>query len=228
MNLAIITYDANHLKTAQVSLNLAARAEGQLTFFALPFMERKPREVIFNHRPDQRSGPPTRALARYLDAPFYPVGSAAEIPPDFDHYLITGAPLLPEEFVLRTPGRVINAHPGIIPICRGLDAFKWSIIDGVPLGNTLHIIDAETDAGEVLAVRATPVFDSDDLATLAARHYEQEIDMLSNFASHVGVARPRVDANEARPARMRMPREVEQQLEHAFGAFKVRYAEPCP
>ena len=40
---------------------------------------------------------------------------------------------------------IVNAHPGIIPLTRGLDSLKWAIYQNVPIGNTLHLIDNEVD-----------------------------------------------------------------------------------
>ena len=55
----------------------------------------------------------------------------------------------------------------------------------LPLGVTLHYIDEQVDAGEVVAVVPTPVFSSDTLATLARRHYENEIRVLAQFENHL-------------------------------------------
>jgi phosphoribosylglycinamide formyltransferase-1 len=221
VRLGLITYDAPHLKTAQVALNLAERGGVDLHFFALPFHQRKARQVLFSHRPDQATGPESRAVAAFLGASFTAVTSADDIREQgFDYFLIVGAPLLPAGFVERTLGRVVNAHPGIIPFARGLDAFKWSIVEGIPLGNSLHFIDAEADAGEVIAIRPTPLFATDTLQSVAARHYQLEIDMLSYFDRYLSDDRPPIDMSLARPARMRMPRDVEERLEQAFVGYR--------
>jgi phosphoribosylglycinamide formyltransferase 1 len=220
VNVAIITYDAPHLKTEQVILNLAARVSFGLNFFALPFRPRPARTPLFQHRPDQATGMPSAAVARFVGASFMSITAADEIPVDgFEYYVITGAGLLPPGFVRATRGRVINAHPGVIPLARGLDSFKWSIVDQLPLGNTLHFIDEEADAGEVLAIRPTALFETDSLETLARRHYEQEIDLLSHFDLYLGEAKPATSLGESRPARKRMSREQEERLLAAF----VRY-----
>ena len=221
MRIAIITYDAPHLKTEQVALSLASRAGLDLHFFALPFVARPARQPLFRHRPDQSAAPTTSAVAAFIGCGFTPVESPGAIPVrGFDYYIIAGAGLLPAGFVARTRGKVVNAHPGIIPVSRGLDSFKWSIVDGLPLGNTLHFIDEEADAGDVLTVRPTPVFLSDTLETLARRHYEQEIDMLSSFDRHLGSARPAASLGEPRPAHKRMPSEQEARLFDAFERYR--------
>ena len=57
MRIGIITYDYKHLKTEQVVNNLIFN-EGisEIKIFALPFLNRKKREVLFEHRPNQALG----------------------------------------------------------------------------------------------------------------------------------------------------------------------------
>jgi phosphoribosylglycinamide formyltransferase 1 len=121
--------------------------------------------------------------------------------------------------------KIINVHPGIIPSARGLDAFKWSIVDGVPLGVTMHFIDAEVDAGKIIAVVRTPVFKTDSLEVLARRHYELELDVESEFLAFLdekdrGIL-PQYPAN---PPRMRMPAAIEKEMFAKFEEYKQRFA----
>lgn len=37
--------------------------------------------------------------------------------------------------------RIINAHPGYIPVVRGLDSLKWAIVEGLPIGVTTHLLE---------------------------------------------------------------------------------------
>ena len=97
-----------------------------------------------------------------------------------DLFVIGGAGIIDIAFAKGKP--IVNAHPGIIPLTRGLDSFKWAIYNNDPVGNTLHLIDNEVDKGEILQIQYTPVFSSDSLQTLARRHYEYEIDMLANVS----------------------------------------------
>lgn len=228
MRIGLITYDSRHLKTEQVALGLAQRGQRDLRFYALPFSPRAPRTILFAHRPDMTEGAHSREIAASVGAPFSVCDSPADIPPaDCDIFLILGAGLLPPEFVKATRGRVVNAHPGLIPAVRGLDAFKWAIVDGVQVGNTLHFIDEEADAGELIAMAETPVFKSDTLESFARRHYELEIMLMLDFAERLAAgpaARPRLDPNMMRPARKRMPHAQELQLRERFELYKERFA----
>lgn len=225
MKLALITYNTRHLKTEQVALGLTALGMAGLSFFALPFKPRPARAVQFAHRPVMAEGAHPAAVAAAVEAPFTAVSGPDAIPiAGFDYYIITGAGLLPASFVEATAGKVINSHAGMIPLVRGLDAFKWAIIDQMPIGNTLHFIDAEADAGKVFAQAPTPLFETDTLDSFARRHYECEIDMMIGFNHYLSQECSATDMARARPARKRMPSEVETGLTHAFDVYKTRFA----
>lgn len=227
MKLAIITYDTRHLKTEQVALGLNQLGGHDMSFFALPFVERPARTIIFAHRPDMSAGAHSADVAAAVQGSYVRVGGIEEVPIEgFDYFIIAGAGLLPTAWVERTLGKVINSHPGIIPLVRGLDAFKWAILDGMPIGNTLHFIDAEADAGEVFAQSRTPVFANDSLEDFARRHYELEIQMMVDFEAFLA-RRNEADAQEiyeTRPARMRMKAEQQEQLREAFDAYRAKFA----
>lgn len=228
MRLGLITYDTRHLKTEQVALGLRQRGYRDLVFFSLPFVERPAREVVFAHRPDMMNGAHTREVADAVGAKVVQCESAAAIPASgADVFLILGAGLLPAEFVSQTQGRVVNAHPGLIPLVRGLDAFKWAIFDGMPVGNSLHFIDEEADAGVVIGTEPTPLFSGDTLEIFARRHYELEILMMIDFEAYLRKqSESRVsDAAEVRPARMRMPADKQRLLHEKFESYKARVSQ---
>lgn len=227
MRLGIITYDTRHLKTEQVALGLNMVGGVELHFFALPFVARAAREILFAHRPDMMTGAPAAEVAKAVGAPFTTIGGVGDIDPAAcDLFLIGGAGLLPADWVAATRGRVINSHPGIIPLVRGLDAFKWAILDMQPIGNSLHFIDEEADAGEVFAQQPTPIFADDTLERFAMRHYDLEIAMMINFQILLDRhARDPVvvDMSQARPARMRMKAEQQATLAEAFERYKTHF-----
>ncbi len=54
--------------------------------------------------------------------------------------------------LLATPGlMVLNAHGGLLPKYRGMNASVWSRLAGDPLGATVHIVDEGVDTGPILA-----------------------------------------------------------------------------
>jgi phosphoribosylglycinamide formyltransferase-1 len=151
--------------------------------FALPFTPRKQRVVLFPHRPDQTDAVVSEILAKKHDIPYIKCEKDTDIDNSCDIYLILGAGLLSKKFI--EGKHIVNCHPGIIPAVRGLDSFKWAIYEMKPLGITLHYIDAETDAGEIISVIPTNIYKTDSISTLARRHYENEIYCLSNFVWYI-------------------------------------------
>ena len=111
-------------------------------------------------------------------------------------------------------------YPGIIPLTRGLDSFKWAIYNNDPVGNTLHLIDNEVDKGEILQIEYTPVFSSDSLETLARRHYELEIDMLANVLEVID--NRVIPSDIEKPATMRMKADIEAEMVRKFYHWKER------
>ena len=216
-NIAVITYNVNHLKTQQIILNLVNYKNFNLTIFALPFKPFKKRDVFFAHRPSQLSGALPKDLAEYYGLKFIEVSQDTDIPSGFDSYLVTGAGILSKEFVFNK--KIINGHPGIIPAVRGLDAFKWSILNNEPLGNTLHYIDAEVDSGEIITIIPTPIFSDDTIEKVACRHYDIEISMLSNFDIHIKNPQNSYRKIEEKIPKMRMKKEQEKEMVAHFDSY---------
>ncbi len=83
--------------------------------------------------------------------------------------------ILTARFLDAFPQRVINIHPSLLPAFPGVDAQKQAFEKGARItGCTVHLVDAGTDTGPILAQAAVPVLDDDTRDTLAARILEQE------------------------------------------------------
>jgi phosphoribosylaminoimidazolecarboxamide formyltransferase/IMP cyclohydrolase len=67
-------------------------------------------------------------------------------------------------------GRVLNTHPSLLPAFPGAHAVRDAISHGVRVtGATVHLVDADLDAGPIVAQEAVPVLPGDDEATLHER-----------------------------------------------------------
>jgi len=78
--------------------------------------------------------------------------------------------ILGPQFLSRFPGRVVNTHPALLPSFPGAHAVRDALAYGVRVtGTTVHLVDAGTDTGPVLAQRAVEVSDDDDEETLHER-----------------------------------------------------------
>ena len=223
-HIGIITYNYKHLKTEQVLSNLFSTGvnEDQYTLFALKFIYRSPRKELFSHRPNQFTGIETSEMAKLYDIPFVECDSDNDILSDCDLYIITGAGIISESCLQGK--KIINCHAGIIPLTRGLDSFKWAIIDGKPVGNTLHYIDKNVDEGNIIAVRQTPLYEDDTLSSFAERHYDEEIKMLSNYKYYLHHPHNDFTSVKRNKPYRRMPITIEQELKERFKKYKHQYA----
>ena len=217
INIGVITYDSNHLKTEEVILNFVNNEDIQkIKLFSLPFIQRDKRQSLFNHRPDMSLGAHTRELALLPRVEFNLWDGMDNLSSMCDFFVITGAGIIDPSFASGKP--IINLHPGIIPLARGLDAFKWSILNNYPLGNSLHLIDEEVDKGKILTIKKTPVFPNDTIEQLAKRHYLLEINLLSNCLNFME-SNFISDYNETPPKR-RMKNSDEEEMIKNFDKWK--------
>jgi phosphoribosylglycinamide formyltransferase-1 len=73
------------------------------------------------------------------------------------------------------PNRILNIHPSLLPSFPGLDAQRQALEHGVRIsGATVHLVDAELDAGPIVAQAAVPVLDDDTVESLSARILVEE------------------------------------------------------
>jgi len=217
--IGLITYQHNHLKTAQVLEGLLQKhPNSAISLFALPFVPRPKRPVLLEHRPEQEAGLHPADLARQYKLSYTPLQNDADLPGGCDIYIITGAGILSPACV--EGKKILNGHSGIIPLSRGLDSFKWAVYHRQPVGNTLHFIDCEVDKGDIVSVIPTPVYPSDTLETFAARHYALEIDMLIHFEEHLSHPQNPFAGCPAGSATRRMPMETEEALWEKFEEYK--------
>lgn len=78
-------------------------------------------------------------------------------------------------FIRAFPDAIINIHPSLLPEFRGLDAQRQALEAGVKTsGCTVHHVNEELDAGEIILQREVPVLDGDTVESLSNRILEQE------------------------------------------------------
>ncbi len=78
--------------------------------------------------------------------------------------------ILGAQFLSRFMGRILNTHPALLPAFPGAHAVPEALAYGVKVtGCSVHLVDAGTDTGPILAQEVVPVLDDDDDATLHER-----------------------------------------------------------
>jgi phosphoribosylglycinamide formyltransferase 1 len=72
-------------------------------------------------------------------------------------------------------GRMLNVHPSLLPLFKGLHTHARALEAGVAIhGCTVHEVVPELDAGRILGQAAVPVLPGDTPGTLAARVLARE------------------------------------------------------
>ncbi|MFN0263305.1 phosphoribosylglycinamide formyltransferase [Tepidamorphus sp. 3E244] len=78
--------------------------------------------------------------------------------------------ILTDGFIATWLDRMINIHPSLLPMFKGLDTHQRALDAGVRLaGCTVHVVRPEMDTGPIIAQAAVPVLPGDTAETLGKR-----------------------------------------------------------
>jgi phosphoribosylglycinamide formyltransferase-1 len=82
--------------------------------------------------------------------------------------------------------RIINIHPSLLPNFPGLRAWEQALVAGVTeTGCTVHFVNADIDAGQVIAQAKVPILPGDSPESLHARIQEAEHRLFPHALSQV-------------------------------------------
>ena len=223
VKIAVLTYPVKHRKTFDPISLLRANGYEDVWVCAIPFHYQKKKFPIYQHRPEMNFDIPD---LRIMSANFGYVYKSGEIDTfeiERDRVvLIAGAGILDEYFIRNHI--VINSHPGYIPDCRGLDSFKWAIIEDKPIGVTTHIIGDYVDAGLIIERRQIDVYNSDSFHALSQRVYENEVSMLIEALKKYDSDELQMIKPDNTELHKRMPPEIEKDLLNAFEIYKEKHS----
>ncbi len=83
--------------------------------------------------------------------------------------------LLSPEFVDHWQGRILNIHPSLLPLHKGLDTHRRALVAGDEFaGCTVHVVTHELDDGPIVAQAQVKILPRDDAESLAERVLEEE------------------------------------------------------
>jgi len=146
--------------------------------------------LVISNKPDaagleraRAAGVPTRVIPHgdYPDRPSFDAALVAALREAGATWIVLAGfmrlvtPVLLDAF----PHRVINIHPSLLPAFPGVDAQAQALAYGARItGCTVHLVDAGTDTGPIIAQAAVPVLEGDDRDALAARILAREHELL--------------------------------------------------
>lgn len=178
---AILTYDFPHRKTQDLLFRLAASGQKDFWVIATPWVERKNFVPIYYHRPPNNNFTSLAETCSNLGFQLKRAEMQAVTQTlnalGVEYLLIAGAGIVPGE--IAETFKTVNVHPGYLPFVKGLDALKWAILEGLPVGVTSHFISGAVDEGVLIKKELVPLYYEDSFHSFAYRQYELEIKMLA-------------------------------------------------
>ena len=83
--------------------------------------------------------------------------------------------LLSPGFVGKWEGRILNIHPSLLPLHKGLDTHRRALLAGDEFaGCSVHVVTADLDSGPVVAQAKVKILARDDPESLAQRVLAEE------------------------------------------------------
>ncbi len=217
--IGVLTYNIPHRKTYDTLCMLKAKGYSDVVVFSKPFHYKKSFMPIYEHRPSVIFDIYPFELCKNLKFKYIEDKVSNIYLPSNSKILVCGAGIIEKDIIDNFI--VINAHPGIIPNVRGLDALKWAIIEDQPIGVTSHVLGDEIDAGLIIEKKIVEITKRDTFHALAQRVYETEVLMLVEAIEKVDDA-----CDYASPGsnilHKRMPSNIEEMLLVKFEKLKEK------
>ncbi|WP_370930870.1 phosphoribosylglycinamide formyltransferase [Bartonella sp. DGB1] len=78
--------------------------------------------------------------------------------------------LLSSDFIGNYQNKILNIHPSLLPLFKGLDTYNKAIESGMKFtGCTVHIVTEKMDEGKIIAQAVVPIFKHDTSSDLQQR-----------------------------------------------------------
>jgi phosphoribosylglycinamide formyltransferase-1 len=211
--IGILTYNVPHRKTYDTLCLLKAKGvESKVIVFAESLHYEKTFRPLLQHRPPSTNTLTPKELCESFSYEYHD-GFNDKSLPENSKLLICGAGIISNETIEKY--RIINAHPGYIPNVRGLDALKWAIYDGHPIGVTTHQLGEHVDAGLIIDRQIVPLYFNDTFHAVAQRQYEMEVNMLVDAIEKIETACEYAEPDNY-PLKKRMTHEMETRVIKRF------------
>ncbi len=179
MEIVLFTYDRPHWKTERFLHELVSLGHKPCLVIASPWRRLPvPPAMVMTVKHTPRH--PEMWARRYgID---YLVEDHDRLPGDrvYDLGVIGGARMITQATIDRFETGILNVHPGMIPMNRGLSNVCRAIRDGLPQAVTAHLIDERVDAGRLLAIEGVRVEADDSVYDVGEKMMDAQVELLGH------------------------------------------------
>lgn len=116
---------------------------------------------------------------------------------------------------------VLNAHPGLLPKYRGVDVIPWAILNGDPVGVTIHFVDEGVDTGGIIVRRKIELMEGDTIPRLKSRAKQLSAELMADVVLRIveGASLQRIAQTPGEGKQYhRMPRDLLRETERRLRA----------
>lgn len=218
--IVVLTFDHPHRKTQDLILKLLAHGI-KPAIVATEWVDKPGFVPIIPHRPGNAMPIELSVMAKNLNLELRITTkeNLFETLTDLENIeaiLLATGNIIEERIVKKY--KVINSHPGYLPLIKGLDALKWAILYKEPIGVTTHYVNEQIDGGVIIERRLLKINYEDTFHNVAHRQYEMEVDML---ISALFVNSENVEIGESKfETFRRMPHRLEPRMLEQFDQLR--------
>lgn len=89
------------------------------------------------------------------------------------------------EIISLAKNSFINTHPSLLPYNKGKNYNFWTLVEQVPFGVTLHLVEKSIDSGDIIAQKNIPYTWEDNGGTLYNKATSEMIDLFKNTYPYI-------------------------------------------
>lgn len=138
--------------------------------------------------------------------------------------VILGARILKKKTIDCFSYGIMNMHPGDIPLNRGLDNFKWALVNKYPMTVTSHLISDKIDLGRIIMKSNVNVYKNDTVYDLSSRHFYNEFKIMIKSLKYLEKKHKLVNVVDKGNYNSPLPQVIDKNIEYYFKTYKKKFS----
>ena len=230
MKIGIFTYNFPHYKTQQGIYKLLLSQFNITAIFAANPVELNFPKSKIRVSPKYTNISNTLEISKIFSINYHVVKHNSKDTIDLvksynlDIGIILGARIISQSVIDSFNIGILNMHPGIIPLNRGLDNLKWAILDNLKQGVTSHLISNEIDKGKIIDIQTIELWEDDTLIDIHIRLQELELKMLIEALEKIKLGKEFYDVSSNGVYHTSLTDLEEEKLIASFDSYKKKYS----